>query len=204
MAPRTEMHIYLQFRANIKYKPGQSLLVKDVAWISGDGVERIAQIPLVEKASGRPIVIQAVDLVRRVQEQNPDVIVHILGEGKTMAEPVSRNKKQGTGPWLWVRASGVGILLFFGAMLSILYFHADVNMPEVHRTMWGLLTGEQGRNPLPFNIAYTLGIPAGVLLFMGGFKSKKANKKPGSLELSEYEYEKSLYQFMRDEEEKES
>lgn len=196
------MHIYLQFKANIEYKPGDPLRVNDVAWLSGDGAEAMGRIALVEKTTEKPIVIQAVDLVRRVQAQIPDVIIHILGEGKTMAEPSA--KKAGKGPWLWLRAAGVGLLLFCGAMLSILYFHADVDMPQVHRTLWGLLTGEQSQNPLPFNIAYTIGIPVGVFLFMGGVGRTKENSKPGSLELSEYEYEKSLYQFMRDEEEKES
>jgi len=196
------MHIYLQFKANITYEPGQSLRLKDVAWMSGDGVDRAAGLMLVEHTTENPVVIQAVDMVRRLEDVFPQSVVHVLGEGKTMAEPVMRTAKQ-KGPVLWLRAAGVGVILFFGAMLSILYFHADVNMPEVHRIMWGLLTGEEGANPLPFNIAYTLGIPAGVFLFMGGVGGKK-KKQPGALEISEYEYEKSLYEFTRDEEEKES
>ena len=198
------MHIYLQFKANITYEPGQSLRIRDVAWMSGDEAERAKELVLAEKTGADPIVIQAVDMVRCIQDQYPDSIVHVLGEGKTMAEPASQVKKQ-KGPVLWLRAAGVAVILFFGAMLSILYFHADVNMPEVHRTMWSLLTGEEGADPLPFNIAYTLGIPAGVFLFMGGVGGgRKKRKQPGALEISEYEYEKSLYEFKRDEEEKES
>lgn len=198
------MHIYLQFRANIVYKQGQTLLLRDVAYVSGDRAEEIGQIPLRGDTVGKPIVIQAMDLVQSIQQKDPGIIVHILGEGKTMAEPAKPDSRTGKGPWVWVRAAGVGVLLFFGAMLSILYFHADVNMPEVHRIMWGLLTGREGADPLPFNIAYSLGIPVGVFLFMGSLGRKRPNKVPGSLELTEYEYEKSLYQFMRDEEEKES
>lgn len=196
------MHIYLQFKANITYEPGQPLRIKDVAWMSGDG-DGAAELVLLERTKETPVVIQAVDVVRRLQERCPDSIVHVLGEGKTMAEPAVHKAAQ-KGPLLWLRAAGVAVILFFGAMLSILYFHADVNMPEVHRTMWGLLTGEDGQNPLPFNIAYTLGIPAGVFLFMGGLGGKNKKKQPGALEISEYEYEKSLYEFTRDEEEKES
>ena len=197
------MHIYLQFKANITYEPGQPLRIGDVAWLSGDEVEEAKDLTLLNKTARDPIVIQAVDIVRRVQEKYPDGIVHVLGEGKTMAEPAVHKAAQ-KGPLLWLRAAGVAIILFFGAMLSILYFHADVNMPEVHRTMWGLLTGEEGADPLPFNIAYTLGIPIGVLLFMGGIGGRKRKKQPGALEISEYEYEKSQYEFTRDEEEKES
>lgn len=197
------MHIYLQFKANITYEPGQALRVNDVAWLSGDGTDEAAQLVLLEKTTENPIVIQAVDIVRRVQGRYPESIVHVLGEGKTMAEPAARGAKQ-KGLLLWLRAGGVAVILFFGAMLSILYFHADVNMPEVHRVMWGLLTGAEGADPLPFNIAYTLGIPAGVFLFMGGMGGKNKKKQPGALEISEYEYEKSLYEFTRDEEEKES
>jgi len=197
------MHIYLQFKANITYEPGQSLHMRDVVWMSGDGVNRAAELILMEHTTEDPIVLQAVDVVRRLQGKYPECIVHVLGEGKAMAEPAAHVAKQ-KGPMLWLRAAGVAIILFFGAMLSILYFHADVNMPEVHKTMWGLLTGEEGQNPLPFNIAYTLGIPAGVFLFMGGIGGKNKKKQPGALEISEYEYEKSLYEFTRDEEEKES
>ena len=200
---RIQMHIYLQFRANITYEPGQPLRVKDVAWLSGEGADGAARLMLMERTGEQPIVIQAVDIVGLIRDRYPDSLIHVLGEGKTMAEPVEKAAKQ-KGPLLWLRAAGVAVILFFGAMLSILYFHADVNMPEVHRTMWGLLTGEEGQNPLPFSIAYTIGIPAGVFLFMGGIGGKRKRKQPGALEISEYEYEKSLYEFTRDEEEKES
>lgn len=196
------MHIYLQFKANITYEPGLPLFIKDVTWLSGDGVDQAAQLALTKTTRPGPIVIQAVDIVRCIKEQFPHAVVHVLGEGKTMAEPAQKAKEKG--PAMWLRAAGVAIILFFGTMLSILYFHADVNMPEVHRTMWGLLTGTQGQDALPFNIAYSLGIPAGVFLFMGGAGGKKKKKQPGALELSEYEYEKTMYEFVRDEEEKES
>lgn len=59
----------------------------------------------------------------------------------------------------------VWLLLFFGSALTIMNFHADVNMLEVQIRIVEMLTGHRDEHPYIFQIAYSLGIGFGMVIF---------------------------------------
>lgn len=94
----------------------------------------------------------------------------------------------------------VWLLLFFGSALTIMNFHADVNMLEVQIRIVEMLTGHRDEHPYIFQIAYSLGIGFGMVIFFNHLFKKKWNEEPTPLEVEMYLYQKNIDQYVINEE----
>ncbi|HVB09456.1 MAG TPA: stage V sporulation protein AA, partial [Bacillota bacterium] len=90
-------------------------------------------------------------------------------------------------------AAAAWLLLLVGATMTILNFHADVNMPAAHRELYRLLTGHTVAHPLLLEVPYALGVGIGVLLFF-----RPRGGEPGPLDLEAARYERSLHAYLRE------
>ena len=86
------------------------------------------------------------------------------------------------------------LLLFIGAATTLLNFHADVNMPAVHRELYFLATVRHSARPLAVEIPYTIGVGLGAMPFF----SLPGKRLPGPLELEVEQYERRLRTYRRD------
>jgi stage V sporulation protein AA len=93
----------------------------------------------------------------------------------------------------WLLAAAAWLLLFVGAAVTILNFHADVNMPAVHREIYRLLTGRTAAHPLLLEIPYAVGVGVGIVVFL-----RPRRGEPGPLELEAARYERGLHAYLRE------
>jgi stage V sporulation protein AA len=96
----------------------------------------------------------------------------------------------------------VWLVLFFGAGLTMINFHSDVNMGQVHEEIVYLFTGEKIEKPLLLQIPYSIGIGVGMFLFFHQPFKRKKTPEPSPLEIELFLYQQNLenYLLMKEEE----
>nr|WP_243426283.1 stage V sporulation protein AA [Caldicoprobacter guelmensis] len=195
--------VFFQFKPNIVKKTGEPVYLTDVIEIfCPQGVkESIDDMIVVPADQNKDHVITAIEVIRLISEKAGISDIRVIGDGKALIEykePQSSKVIVGL-----LKAVLTALLLMIGSALAIMYFHADVNMHQVHSTLHYIITGEKSARPLLISIPYSIGIGIGIAVFFDVFSIRRKRHRPGPLELEVYTYEKEFYSYRKDEEEKE-
>ncbi|WP_310829367.1 stage V sporulation protein AA [Paenibacillus pedocola] len=193
--------IYIQLKNRLSVPKGRGVTLRDVAYLIAEPQlrEPLYSILLLqpEQSDGNLILIDLMTIIPRIQELVPDADIQPIGEGRTIVQiegPVEARKPSVA---LFVL---VWLLLFFGSALTIMNFHADVNMQEVHIRVVEMLTGRRDEHPYMFQIAYSLGIGFGMVIFFNHLFKKKWNEEPTPLEVEMFLYQKNIDHYVVHEE----
>ncbi|MEW6724343.1 MAG: stage V sporulation protein AA [Bacillota bacterium] len=190
--PQPYSDVFLRVRQRITAAPGELLQVRKLAEIAADQetAHIIGAIPIrqVRQGVGTTLVIPAFDLVKAIKQQMPAADIRLMGETDTIVSVQAEETNQGDAPW-W-GAVGVAILLSIGAFLAIMNFQTDVAMPEVHRTLFYMLTGARSDQPLVLQIPYAIGVGLGIAIFFN--RLSRHHSEPSPLEVEMHLYDKSV------------
>lgn len=90
-----------------------------------------------------------------------------------------------------VKTSFVCLAVFFGAAFTIMTFNQDVAVADVFRMMEELVLGK-GVESSVIEIAYSIGLPLGVILFFNHFSRLKIDSDPTPLQVQMRLYEDNV------------
>lgn len=187
--------VYLRLRKQVALPAGSPVRLGDIARILADpGIEpQLLELVLdrPDYCDGNLIVIDVLQVISAIQRRYPNVRVETLGEPHVLIEMITKPKK----PSL-VLFVIVWLLLFFGAALTIMNFHADVSMPAVQVRIVEMITGRRDEHPYLFQAAYSVGIGFGMIIFFNHLFKKKWNEEPTPLEVEMYLYQENLNQYV--------
>ena len=193
--------IYIQLKNRVTVPKGKGVLLRDVAYLITDPEWREPLYSLLllqpEQSDGNLILIDLLTVIPRIHELLPAADIQPIGEGRTIVQikgPVEARKPSIA---LFVL---VWLLLFFGSALTIMNFHADVSMQEVQIRIVEMLTGRRDEHPYVFQIAYSLGIGFGMVIFFNHLFKKKWNEEPTPLEVEMFLYQKNIDHYVVNEE----
>lgn len=187
--------VFLQLRGRIRLPLGQTVKLGDVAFIVCDPKweDPLRAIPLTqpEDMDGNRLVMDLIQIIPKIKALIPGVHVETMGNHYTLVELTGPDSK-----WSRLWFPVIWLLLFFGSALTIMNFHADVNMQEVHIRIVEMVTGKRDEHPFLFQIAYSLGLGFGMTVFFNHLFKKKWNEEPTPLEVEMYLYQENLDQFV--------
>ncbi len=140
--------------------------------------------------------VTAVDIVKKIQSQKDNIDVTMLGEPEVLIEIKEEKEKNMIIEVLKVLFV-VGVL-FFGAAITIIYFHEDVNMAKTMEKLYHLITGKHKENPLLLAIPYSVGLGIGIITFFSRIptSNKRRRKEPGPLEVEMFLYDKEMTDYL--------
>ncbi|MBD8070328.1 stage V sporulation protein AA [Bacillus sp. PS06] len=199
-----EKTIYVRLRHRIQVKPNQMVRLSDIAQIICDREDQskqirnipIYQISLQDKTI---IVIDIMLVIQKIKAFDPESDIQTLGPSQVLIEIVYTKRKF---PFIFFIA--IWFLLFFGAALTIMNFHEDVSMQQVHQKMYELITGEKQDHPLLLQVPYSIGLGLGMILFFNHIFKKRINEEPSPLEVEMFNYQQDLDNYLIINENKES
>lgn len=187
--------IYLRLRKQVGLPAGAPIRLRDVARVLGEPKleAKVLELMLVqpEHHDGNLIVIDLIQVIGTIKEQFPELQIEFIGEPQVLVEMIKSEKK----PSL-ILFGLVWLLLFFGAALTIMNFHADVSMPEVQVRIVEMITGVKDDHPYLFQGAYSIGIGFGMIVFFNHLFKKKWNEEPTPLEVEMFLYQDNLNQYV--------
>ncbi|AIQ64698.1 stage V sporulation protein AA [Paenibacillus stellifer] len=201
MQSLTSPVIYIQLKSRVTLPHGEGVRLGDIAFIISppEMKESLDSLLLVqpEEEDGNLILIDMLKVIPHVQKLVPEADIEPIGEGRTIVEIYKPNTRRKSSRF---RFALVWLLLFFGAALTIMNFHADVNMEEVQIRIVEMLTGRRDEHPYAFQLAYSLGIGFGMVIFFNHLFRKKWNEEPTPLEVEMFLYQKNIDQYVVHEE----
>src|SRR5690625_2918578 len=183
-----DQKIYIRLRQRIKVAPNQHVVLKDICQfiVHPDLERRVAMLPIHQMHPGeqRYVVIDLLYVIQVIRQFDGQLEIDSLGEDQVILHLETPRKLP---PFILVVF--VWTLLFIGSGLTIMNFHEDVGMSDVHQRLYTILTGEEQEHPLLLQIPYSIGIGAGMILFFNHFFKKRLSKEPSPLELEVHQYE---------------
>ena len=195
--------IYIRMRNRVQVKQNQTVKIKDIARIIGKGetVKQLEETSLltVKKEDQNIIIIDLIQMIETIQAINPFLEIQTLGPSQTIIEVIYDKKRVS-----FISFAAVWILLFLGAVMTIMNFHVDVSMREVHQKLFTIITGKVDEKPLLIQIPYSIGLGLGMILFFNHFFKKRFNEEPSPLEVEMFNYQQDLDQYVIMNENKES
>lgn len=195
MTPNPAPTVYLRLRSRVRLSQGQVLRLGDAANLLADPEWESELLHMVlirpERRDGNLILIDMLQIIAKIRERIPNVSVESLGKPHVLVEIIEKPRKPSK--ILFVL---VWLLLFFGSALAIMNFHADVSMLEVQVRIVEMITGRKNEHPYLFQIAYSIGIGFGMVVFFNHVFKKKWNEEPTPLEVEMYLYQQNVDQYV--------
>jgi stage V sporulation protein AA len=187
--------IYIRLRNRFYTQVDETITIGKLAQVIAPNQlkDQICRLPqyTITKEDSSYVVIDAMDVIDTIHTHFPHVDIQTVGPSQTVLEVKSKKRKVRP---LFI--SLVWLLLFIGAALTIMNFHEDVAMGDVHQKIYQLITGEKNEKPLIIQIPYSLGVGIGMVLFFNHLFKKKFNEEPSPLEVEIFKYQQDLDQFI--------
>lgn len=188
--------IYLRMKKKITMEHSDKVQLHHIALIDApnEDKEKLKQIPIhtITQQDGEFIVIEAFMLLSILRRVIPDYEVELIGPEESIIE-IKPDKYKPS----FLFMALVWIILFVGTAMSIMNFHYDVSMPEVHEKLHYIFTGEKNDRPLWIQIPYSIGLGIGMIIFLNHWFKKRINEEPSPLEIELFKYEKDIEAYVR-------
>lgn len=201
MKSRSVPIVYIQLKNRVTVLAGKEVTIRDIATLIVDPewAERLYALVLVrpQQSDGNLILVDLLTVIPRIHELLPEAEIEPLGEERTIVQIENPGGARKPSISMFVL---VWLLLFFGSALTIMNFHADVSMQEVQIRIVEMLTGRRDEHPYAFQIAYSLGIGFGMVIFFNHLFKKKWNEEPTPLEVEMFLYQKNIDHYVVHEE----
>ncbi|QOS79953.1 stage V sporulation protein AA [Paenibacillus sp. JNUCC31] len=188
--------VYVRLRSRIRIQRGRGVKLGDVAHLLTSPEEqegRLLELELLRPGpeDGNLILIDILQIIPQIRMALPGVTVELIGSGHTLVEVIAGTGKASISLFILV-----WLLLFFGSALTIMNFHADVNMQEVQIRIVEMITGRRDEHPYLFQVAYSIGIGFGMAVFFNHLFKKKWNEEPTPLEVEMFLYQQNVDKYV--------
>ncbi|WP_429083519.1 stage V sporulation protein AA [Brassicibacter mesophilus] len=195
-----KVKLFLQIEPKITATPGQVLKIEDVGTVFciDENVQNSVLKLEVKKVrfDQKNEVIPVLMIISIIQNSMTNVDVVIMGNPEILVD--IKHESNSNQIYKYLKVAIVCLILFLGAGLAIINFHADVNMDESLKIIYYMVTGKENDKPLILQIPYSIGIGLGMAVFFNHVLKKKWKKEPSPLEVEMYMYDKSIDEYTLD------
>ena len=122
----------------------------------------------------------------------PEAEVNPVGEPDFIVEYKPEKKSLLEKPLEWCKTAFVALAVFFGSAFTIVTFNKDASVEDIFPMIYRLTEGAERSGPGELEIAYSLGLPLGIILFFNHFLRKKIDSDPTPLQVQMRQYEKDV------------
>lgn len=183
--------LYLLLEQNIEVKHPHVYL-QDIAKLSCSNPEvldRIRILPVITLEPEKPgrYVLSVMELVRLIQQKEPELTVTPMGETTFI---ITYKSAPSQNPFRkWGKVFFVCLATFFGSAFSIMTFNNDVDLGGLFQKIYFWITGKQSDGFTVLEISYSIGIGLGILFFFNHFGKLKFTDDPTPMQIQMRTYE---------------
>lgn len=143
------------------------------------------------------VVISILKIIEQITKLCPGITVESIGETDIIIEKtyLQHDKpSQKKGLFAWLKIAFVALICFFGSAFTIMAFHNDIGISDVLGQIYELVTGEVSDGYTALEIAYSVGLAAGIIIFYNHIGGKRLTSDPTPLEVEMRNYERDVNQ----------
>ena len=143
-----------------------------------------------KKSGKQRCVVSVLKIISCIHEKFPQADVQNLGETDIIV--TYEDQKTPALVWHIIKTVFVAAVTFFGAAFSIMAFNNDVDVTKLFGQIYELVTGQEAGGFSILEIAYSVGVTAGILIFFNHFGKKRFTVDPTPMEIQMRLYENDI------------
>lgn len=134
-------------------------------------------------------VISCIKIVELIEEKCGNVTVDVLGETDVLLEWDRKKEPK----WLeWIKVVLVSLVCFFGTAFTIMAYHQDVGINDIFTKMYYLVMQEETKGINPMEVAYSIGLAVGIIVFFNHVGGRRITNDPTPIEVAMRKYENDV------------
>lgn len=143
-----------------------------------------------KKPGQQRCVVSVLKIIACIHEKCPGIEIQNMGE----PDIIVTYEDQKTPPLAWhiLKTVFVVAVTFCGAAFSIMAFNNDVDVTKLFGQIHELVTGQETSGFTILEIAYSIGITVGILIFFNHFGKKRFTVDPTPMEIQMRLYENDI------------
>lgn len=141
-------------------------------------------------------VISVMNIIQKLDEQYPGIEVQSIGESDVVVERIARDNMP---KWKeWFKIAFVAMITFFGTSFTIMAFHNDIGITKLFNGIHKMITGVESTGLSVLEVAYSIGLCMGIIVFFNHIGGKRITKDPTPIEVEMRIYEDEVNQTLID------
>lgn len=195
-----KIKVYLLVKSKANVEKNYEILVKDITEVYCDDIEIKHELEntSIYKTNDVEdwISISSIYIIKKLSDKASNLDIEVIGESEVLVE--IKEQVIPNNFLRFVKVTAIFILLFFGAGITIMNFHTDVDMDQSLEIIYHILTGKKESNPLIMTVPYSIGLGLGAILFFNRIVSKnpRRRKEPGPMEIELFSYDREMEEFI--------
>lgn len=150
----------------------------------------IKQMKLYQFNHEHAIVISILKVIEIIHKEYPSVEIQNLGESDFIVEYKKSTVQSGV--WEKIKLLLVAIIVFFGSAFTIMTFHVDIGIQKTFSRFYEQVMGETKPLVTELEIAYSIGLAIGIIIFFNHFRKRKMTKDPTPIEVEMKKYNQDI------------
>ena len=186
--------IYVKAEQNVEMQSAD-VYVKDIAKLTCSDEHILAKVRAIKlhcfkKGEPKRQVISLLKIIEEIDRICPGADVQSVGESAVMVEYINVNKHKG--PLQTVKLIFVALVSFFGTSFTIMAFHNDIGINDVFTKIYEMVMGRQGDGYGILELAYSVGLAIGIIVFFNHIGGRRITKDPTPIEVEMRIYEQDV------------
>lgn len=134
-------------------------------------------------------VFSILKVIQTIHEKYPSLEIVNLGEPDFVIRYVPEPEKKGV---QYLKVAILCVILFFGSGFTIMTFIQDVSAAEVFDKFYTRVTGMEPVGITSLEVAFCIGLAAGIMIFYNHFGHKKVTDDPTPIQVAMRKYEEDV------------
>lgn len=186
--------IYIKTEQNKELQKDEVLL-KDLGKVLCSDPQILAKVKCLllhtfRRGEPKRQVISIMKIVAEIEKLYPNANVVSLGAADTLVERIHVSSRKG--PLQTLKLLFVSAISFFGTAFTIMAFHNDIGINDVFLRIHEMVTGTQGDGYSILELAYSIGLAVGIILFFNHIGGRRITKDPTPIEVEMRIYEEDV------------
>lgn len=186
--------LYLKAERNVEVTE-DDVFLKDVAKIFCADSHVAAKVKAIKihrfgSKEQKRQVFSILKLIEMIYQVCPNISVENVGENDVLVERVEVDKHKGGVQLL--KVVFVAAVSFFGTAFTIMAFHNDIGIHKVFEKVYELIMGQAPMGYSVLEIAYSIGLALGIIVFFNHIGGRRITKDPTPIEVEMRIYEKDV------------
>ncbi len=187
--------IYLKAEQNVEVQE-REVSVSDIASLTCADAHILAKARSLrlwkfEEGESKRQVISILKVIEQIEKACPGVSVENLGETDVVVERIDVDRHKGFVQWC--KLAFVALISYFGTGFTIMAFHNDIGI-SVFSKIYEMVTGTPGDGYGILELAYSIGLAIGIIVFFNHIGGRRITKDPTPIEVEMRIYEKDVNQ----------
>ncbi len=186
--------LYIKLNQNVEVNT-EDVQLKDVCslYCQNDNTVNKLKTLKITKFTGKEEqkkVISIMKIIQAITVAFPGIQIESIGDTDVLIERINVPKRIGV--WQITKIAFVAAISFFGTCFSIMAFHNDIGILQMFNKIQSIVIGSKISGISVLEVAYSLGLFTGIILFFNHVGGRRITKDPTPIEVEMRVYEKEI------------